>query len=59
MGQGSGPEYPTSSATTALQGSGELARRLEPWNLDAFGRKGHAGGDTEPCMAVDYMDASW
>jgi hypothetical protein len=38
------------------QGSGELARRLEPWNFDAMGGKGHASGDTEPFMAVDYMD---
>lgn len=37
-------------------GSDELARRLEPWNLDAFGRKGHASGDVEPFMAVEYMD---
>jgi mannose-6-phosphate isomerase-like protein (cupin superfamily) len=37
-------------------GSGELARRLEPWNLDAFGRKGHASGDMEQFLAVDYMD---
>jgi hypothetical protein len=38
------------------QGSGELARALEPWNLDAFGRKGHQSGDVEPFFAVDYMD---
>lgn len=37
-------------------GSGELSRPLEPWNLDAFGRKGHASGDVEPFLAVDYMD---
>lgn len=40
----------------AFQGSGELQRRLEPWNLDAFGRKGHASGDVEPFLAVHYMD---
>jgi hypothetical protein len=37
-------------------GSGELVRRLEPDNLDAFGHKGHASGDTEPFLAVQYMD---
>lgn len=37
-------------------GSGELARALEPWNLDAFGRKGHQRGDAEPFLAVNYMD---
>lgn len=37
-------------------GSGELARRLEPWNFDALGNKGHRSGDLEPFMAVDYMD---
>jgi mannose-6-phosphate isomerase-like protein (cupin superfamily) len=37
-------------------GSGELVRRLEPYNLDAFGRKGHASGDLEPFLAVQYMD---
>jgi mannose-6-phosphate isomerase-like protein (cupin superfamily) len=37
-------------------GSQELLRRLEPWNLDAFGRKGHASGDVEPFFAVEYMD---
>jgi mannose-6-phosphate isomerase-like protein (cupin superfamily) len=37
-------------------GNGELGRRLEPWNLDAFGRKDHQAGDVEPFMAVDYMD---
>jgi mannose-6-phosphate isomerase-like protein (cupin superfamily) len=36
--------------------AGEIDRVLEPWNFDAFGRKGHAGGDTEPFMAVNYMD---
>lgn len=36
-------------------GSGELSRRLEPWNFDAFGKKGH-DGDIEQFMAVDYMD---
>ena len=39
-----------------FDGSGELIRRLEPWNLDAFGDKGHASGDVEPFMAVEYMD---
>jgi len=39
-----------------FQGSGELIRRLEPWNMDAFGNKGHASGDVEPFMAVQYMD---
>ena len=38
------------------RGSGELARRLEPWNFDAFGNKGHNSGDTEPTMSVEYMD---
>ncbi len=33
----------------------ELERRLEPWNFNAFGTKGHGNG-TEPFMAVDYMD---
>jgi mannose-6-phosphate isomerase-like protein (cupin superfamily) len=37
-------------------GSGELVRPLEPWNLDAFGRKGHSSGDTEPFLAANYMD---
>src|SRR5262249_9874910 len=37
-------------------GSGELIRRLEPYNLDAYGQKGHASGDVEPFFAVDYMD---
>lgn len=36
-------------------GSNELARSLQPWNFDAFGRKGH-NGDVESFMAVDYMD---
>lgn len=36
--------------------SHELTRVLEPYNLDAFGHKGHASGDIEPFMAVDYMD---
>jgi mannose-6-phosphate isomerase-like protein (cupin superfamily) len=36
--------------------SQELLRRLEPWNLDAFGHKGHSSGDVEPFFAVDYMD---
>jgi mannose-6-phosphate isomerase-like protein (cupin superfamily) len=40
----------------AYQGSGELARELEPYNFDAFGRKGHQSGDRESFMAVDYMD---
>ncbi|MEU4766473.1 hypothetical protein AB0H12_24770 [Actinosynnema sp. NPDC023794] len=35
-------------------GSGELGRGLEPYNLDAFGRKGVGG--QEPFLAVDYMD---
>lgn len=38
------------------RGSGELARRLDPWNFDAYGRKGHTSGDIEGFMAVDYMD---
>ncbi|HKU11345.1 MAG TPA: hypothetical protein VJQ61_08970 [Sinomonas sp.] len=37
-------------------GSDELFRRLEPWNFDAMGNKGHASGDVEPFMAVNYMD---
>jgi mannose-6-phosphate isomerase-like protein (cupin superfamily) len=37
-------------------GSGDLIRRLEPYNLDAYGNKGHASGDVEPFMAVTYMD---
>jgi hypothetical protein len=36
--------------------SDELFRRLEPWNFDAYEHKGHASGDVEPFMAVDYMD---
>jgi mannose-6-phosphate isomerase-like protein (cupin superfamily) len=38
-----------------FNGSGELGRRLEPWNFNAFGRKDHGNG-VEPFMAVDYMD---
>ncbi|MEN2423444.1 hypothetical protein AABB02_35705 [Streptomyces rimosus] len=37
-------------------GSDDLRRSLEPYNFDAFGRKGHAGGDVEPFLAVTYMD---
>lgn len=37
-------------------GSNELGRALEAWNLDAFGRKGHPPGTSEPFLAVDYMD---
>lgn len=37
-------------------GSDELRRVLEPYNLDAFGHKGHASGDVEPFLAVNYMD---
>jgi mannose-6-phosphate isomerase-like protein (cupin superfamily) len=33
----------------------ELERILQPWNFDAFGRKGHIG-DVERFMSVDYMD---
>jgi mannose-6-phosphate isomerase-like protein (cupin superfamily) len=40
----------------AYQGSGELSRVLEPWNFDAHGNKGHASGDVEQFMTVDYMD---
>jgi mannose-6-phosphate isomerase-like protein (cupin superfamily) len=40
----------------AYQGSGELARELEPYNFDAFGNKGHQSGDRENFMTVDYMD---
>jgi mannose-6-phosphate isomerase-like protein (cupin superfamily) len=40
----------------AYAGSGELARILEPYNFDAHGNKGHASGDREAFMAVDYMD---
>ncbi|GAC1363407.1 MAG: hypothetical protein NVSMB32_04960 [Actinomycetota bacterium] len=36
-------------------GSHEVDRTLAPWNLDAFGHKGH-NGDVEPFMAVNYMD---
>lgn len=39
-----------------FEGSGELRRPLEPYNLDALGRKGHPSGDAEPFLAVDYMD---
>ncbi|MFG2873946.1 hypothetical protein ACGFYU_02895 [Streptomyces sp. NPDC048337] len=39
-----------------FEGSGELRRALEPYNLDAFGRKGHDSGDAEQFFAVDYMD---
>ncbi len=37
-------------------GSGDLPRTLEPYNLDAHGSKGHRSGDTEPFLAVTYMD---
>jgi mannose-6-phosphate isomerase-like protein (cupin superfamily) len=40
----------------AYQESGELSRVLEPWNFDAHGNKGHASGDVETFMTVDYMD---
>lgn len=40
----------------AYQGSGELTRELEPYNFDAHGDKGHAAGDKEAFMTVDYMD---
>lgn len=40
----------------AFDASGELARVLEPYNFDAHGGKGHASGDREAFMAVDYMD---
>jgi mannose-6-phosphate isomerase-like protein (cupin superfamily) len=40
----------------AYQGSGELSRELEPYNFDAHGNKGHASGDREAFMTVDYMD---
>ena len=39
----------------AFEGSGELGRRLESWNLDASGTKAPAG-KVEPFLAVDYMD---
>ena len=39
----------------AFAGSGELGRRLESWNLDAFGQDATAGA-VEPFLAVDYMD---
>lgn len=35
--------------------SNELSRQLEPWNLDAFGRKRDTQR-SEPFMAVNYMD---
>ena len=35
-------------------GSGELERRLEPYNLDGIGRKGTGG--QEPFLAVEYVD---
>lgn len=35
--------------------SGELDRKLEPWNFNAEGHKNHNNG-TEKFMAVDYMD---
>jgi hypothetical protein len=38
------------------QGDTELHRRLEPWNIDAFGNKGHGSGDVEPFFTVNYMD---
>lgn len=37
------------------EGSGELSRDLEPWNLDAYGTKSPAPR-RENFMAVDYMD---
>jgi mannose-6-phosphate isomerase-like protein (cupin superfamily) len=39
----------------AFEGSGELGRQLEGWNLDAFGVKARSGA-VEPFLAVDYMD---
>jgi mannose-6-phosphate isomerase-like protein (cupin superfamily) len=36
-------------------GSDELARTLQPWNFDAFGRKNHST-PIEKFLAVDYMD---
>jgi mannose-6-phosphate isomerase-like protein (cupin superfamily) len=39
-----------------FKGSGELARQLEWWNLDAFSRKVLEGQRREEFMAVDYMD---
>ncbi|MCC5630848.1 cupin domain-containing protein [Nostoc sphaeroides CHAB 2801] len=39
-----------------FKGSGELARQLEWWNLDAFGKKVMEGKRREEFMAVDYMD---
>jgi mannose-6-phosphate isomerase-like protein (cupin superfamily) len=38
-----------------FDGSGELGRRLEGWNLDASGAKA-APGEVENFLAVDYMD---
>lgn len=38
-----------------FKGSGELARNLEPWNLNAFSRKVLAK-EREEFMSVDYMD---
>jgi mannose-6-phosphate isomerase-like protein (cupin superfamily) len=43
------------SAYGRYAGRPELERILQPWNFDAFGHKGH-NGDSEPFMAVDYMD---
>jgi mannose-6-phosphate isomerase-like protein (cupin superfamily) len=39
----------------AFEGSGELGRGLEGWNLDASGRKARPG-QAESFLAVDYMD---
>jgi mannose-6-phosphate isomerase-like protein (cupin superfamily) len=39
----------------SFKGSGELARNLEPWNLNAFSRKVLAK-EREEFMTVDYMD---
>lgn len=44
------------SEYSGYRGSSELTRRLEPYNLDAYGRRGHAAGDVEPFFAVHYMD---
>jgi mannose-6-phosphate isomerase-like protein (cupin superfamily) len=38
-----------------FKGSGELGRNLEPWNINAFGRKVLAK-EREDFMSVDYMD---
>lgn len=38
-----------------FNGSGELARTIEPWSFDAFGKKA-ADKRREEFMAVDYMD---